>query len=173
MRLFLTICVLWANLAQASDLSLLFNDLNSRLTYMPDVAHYKALNQLPIEDLIREQKVTKSAAKTAKQFGLDITSALAFNQAQMNIAKVIQYRYRARLLTEKNSKMPRDLITQVRPALIALGKSINQNLSTYLKHNGQITEQNWQQFKDSVNHKYLTEQDLRYLFEVLKKIKIK
>lgn len=45
--------------------------INERLSYMKDVAGYKAENHLPIEDRIQEEKVINSAMAQAESLGLN------------------------------------------------------------------------------------------------------
>lgn len=174
MRTLLFLLVIFTNTCFADpQINSLFNALNERLAYMPDVAHYKAMNQLPIEDVAREKKVNQATQQAAQKVGLDVTSAIAYNQAQMTIAKVIQYRHRAHLLTSNTQHKPLDLKSHIRPNLIRLGSCINRQLSQWLKTHGAINESNWLDFKRIVNHPYLTEKEQRFLFDALTQVRLK
>lgn len=85
--------------AEENAASTLFKTINDRLSYMEDVALFKAVNHLPIEDSVREKKVIANAKTSAASKGLDPDSVEAFFEAQISVAKAIQYRYRADLLS--------------------------------------------------------------------------
>ena len=94
--LFLTLTAFQASAAvKSSDI---FKTINERLSYMEDVALYKAQKGIKIEDLARELVVVETASLSAQKAGLDIESVSEFFQAQISAAKAIQYRYRADLL---------------------------------------------------------------------------
>ncbi|KXO09545.1 Periplasmic chorismate mutase I precursor [Moritella sp. JT01] len=151
----------------------LFSTLNQRLSYMEDVALYKANNNKPIEDIEREKVVIDKASKSAAKVGLDKQSVVGFFQTQISAAKAIQYRYRADLLSQTTSKTPRDLKTVIRPALIKLGKEINTKLALYLNEGGKFTAQDWETFKVTLDSRYLTDTDKQALFNALSKIRLK
>ena len=102
----------------------LFKAINERLGYMEDVALFKARRQLAIEDIEREKIVIEKAKKSAQNKGLDPDSVEAFFKAQISVAKAIQFRYRADLLSQPTSREPRDLKQEIRPQLISLGDQI-------------------------------------------------
>lgn len=67
---------------------------------MKAVAAFKARHNLPVEDIDQEKKVMAGSVKLAETYGLDGESVRPFIQAQMNVAKAIQYRYRAQWLSD-------------------------------------------------------------------------
>lgn len=156
-------------LANADALTV-FNTINERLTYMHDVALYKAQHHLAIEDVDREKKVLASATLAATQLGLPANKVDGFFKAQIAVAKAIQYRYRAQWLASPISGAPRDLQTQVRPALIKLGKQLNTELADYLIQGGHFVRSQYQDFSDAIKVKYVTEADKKLLFNALIKI---
>nr|WP_269809096.1 gamma subclass chorismate mutase AroQ [Enterovibrio nigricans] len=97
------------------SLNTLFSAINERLSYMEDVALFKANNHKPIEDIEREKIVINKASESAKDSGLNQQSVIGFFTAQISAAKAIQYRYRADLLTEGSAREPRDLTDEIRP----------------------------------------------------------
>lgn len=99
-----------SSLAQAYQYDQTARLINERLSYMKDVAGYKAEQHLPIEDLTQEKKVLDQSLSEADSFGLNSETVKPFIVTQMNVAKVIQYRYRADWLSspETNWK-PQDL----------------------------------------------------------------
>ncbi len=58
------------------------------------------MNHLAIEDLAQEAKVLSNTMLEAEKLGLDGDSVKLFVQAQMDVAKAIQYRYRADWLSQ-------------------------------------------------------------------------
>ncbi|NIR30674.1 MAG: chorismate mutase, partial [Gammaproteobacteria bacterium] len=54
---------------------------------MRDVAAYKWINGLPVEDLAREAKVLESAGSAALRFGLDVSATRTLFKAQIEAAK--------------------------------------------------------------------------------------
>ncbi|TPG64910.1 chorismate mutase [Ewingella americana] len=85
----------FTNAVAAVSLPSLSSAMNQRLLVMKDVAGYKAEHHLPVEDLVREQKVMSLAREEATAAGLEPQSVVPFIQAQMDVAKAIQYRYLA------------------------------------------------------------------------------
>ncbi|MDC5707640.1 chorismate mutase [Vibrio europaeus] len=151
----------------------LFSTINQRLSYMEDVALFKALNHKPIEDIEREKVVIQKASQSAQEQGLDKGSVAGFFEAQISAAKAIQYRYRADLLSQPTTKSPRDLTTVVRPELIKLGKKINQDIADYLSKHGEISDSDLATFKASLDVRYLSDNDKEALFKALKDIRLK
>lgn len=148
----------------------LFSLINLRLSYMEDVALYKALNHKPIEDITREAIVIKKSSQSAEKAGLNKQSVMHFFQAQIAAAKAIQYRYRADLLNTPTTHTPRNLTTEIRPKLIILGEQINKEIARYLKEEGKFLQQDLSLFKATLNTRYLTEIDKDALFKSLTKI---
>ncbi|WP_299002259.1 chorismate mutase [uncultured Shewanella sp.] len=152
------------------DVDSIFNTINERLTYMQDVALYKAQHHLAIEDLAREKQVLASAMQAASQLGLPANKVDSFFKAQIAVAKAIQYRYRAHWLASPTSRTPEDLKTQIRPALIKLGKQLNTELAAYVKQGGHFMQAQYPRFSDAINVKYVTDADKKLLFNALIKI---
>lgn len=147
--------------------------INERLTYMEDVALYKAIHQKPIEDVTREQVVLAKAVESADLAGLDKTSVAPFFQAQIAVAKAIQYRYRADLLSKPTRAQPRDLQAVIRPALITLGAQINQHIATHLEQHKRFSDDDFSVFKQALTVNYLSDSDKQLLFTALQKITLK
>ena len=163
----LSFLLLAFNALAGSTPAKLFSVMNERLSYMEDVALYKAINHIAIEDLDREKTVIESAAKSAASLGLDSHSVEALFSAQISAAKAIQYRYRADLLSTPETKKPRDLTSVIRPALIRLGKQINEELAAYLQEGGSFSDKDWEIFDASLSERYLSPADKKVLFDAL------
>ena len=107
----------------------LFSAINERLSYMEDVALFKAQQHLPIENIERENVVLDKAKMSAFKQGLDPDSIEGFFEAQISVAKAIQFRYRADLLFEPSVEKSKNLQNEVRPLLLELGDQIIKNIS--------------------------------------------
>lgn len=148
----------------------IFATMNKRLSYMEDVALFKAQHHLAIEDLTREAVVIKEAGESANQYQLNAASVEQLTSAQISAAKAIQYRYRADLLSQASTRTPRDLKKVVRPALITLSNELNMELAAYLKAGHKITNSDWGAFQAALNNPYLSESDKRMLFNALEHV---
>ncbi|HEB26863.1 MAG TPA: gamma subclass chorismate mutase AroQ [Porticoccus sp.] len=120
-----------------------FSLINQRLSYMEDVAKYKAQHHLPVEDVQREILVLKKAIDQAQLLGLEPASIKDFFRVQMDMAKAIQFRARADWLSDASqlTQNGRNLSTEIRPQLLILGDKITQTIKDYLQsghrfHNG-------------------------------------
>ncbi|UJF18476.1 chorismate mutase [Vibrio sp. SS-MA-C1-2] len=171
--LLLITLVSFSSMAQDAEPLDLFKTINERLSYMEDVGAYKTQHNIAIEDRARESVVIEKASESAQHSGLNKDSVKDFFAAQISAAKAIQYRYRADLLSQPLKHTPRDLKTEVRPALLMLGNKINQETAGYLQSGHKIDEQDWTQFEETINVKYLKESDKLALFNALKNITLK
>ena len=115
--------------------------LNSRMAMMQDVAAYKAEHHLPIEDLPQEAKVLAKAQTNAQQAGLQPQSVGPFIQAQMDVSKAMQYRYRADWLLKPNTLPQPKPLPAVRAAILDTDKSILSLISQQLTSGGFGTAQ--------------------------------
>ncbi|MBF9060662.1 gamma subclass chorismate mutase AroQ [Rhodobacterales bacterium HKCCSP123] len=64
--------------------------ITERLSLMRDVAAWKFLRELPVEDLPREAAVLEAMATRAEELGLAPAPLVAFSAAQIEAAKAIQ-----------------------------------------------------------------------------------
>lgn len=168
----LTIALFSFSSFAASTATELFLTINLRLSYMEEVALYKANNNKPIEDVVREAIVIEKASLSAEKEGLDKQSVINFFKSQISAAKAIQYRYRADLLNEVTVSTPKDLNTVIRPELIKLGKKINAELAQYLQEGGTFSKKDLVPFKTVLNLRYLTDADKEALFNGLTQIQL-
>jgi chorismate mutase len=152
--------------------STLFLLINKRLSYMEDVALYKAQKQLPIENIKREQQVLAKAMASAATQDLDPKLIEVFFRAQIDSAKAIQYRYRAELLTEAIEKLPPDLSKEIRPQLLRLGDEIIGQIATHIREHGQLERSLMPMFYTLLHQKYLSDRDKQQLFKGLSQIKL-
>ena len=150
----------------------LFLAINERLGYMEDVALFKAQNHLAIEDVEREKIVIDKAKRAAQAKGLDPDSVEDFFKAQIAVAKAIQFRYRADLLSQPSSRNPRDLKQEVRPQLIRLGDQIIRQMAMYLDAHGAFKPAAFADFEAALTVNYVTTPDKRLLFDALLSVKL-
>lgn len=119
------------SISYEKDLQELALFINTRLSYMKDVAAYKWENDLPIEDKAREVVVIQASQKSAIQNGLDTLTTRVFFELQITVAKKIQEYWFTKW--EESGESPsefRDLQEVVRPELIKVGDEIIQKIST-------------------------------------------
>lgn len=157
--------------AHADSTTELFEAINTRLSYMQSVAEYKEVMHLPVEDLPREAIVMEEAKLAAAAAGLQPDTVTEFFRTQMTLAKIIQYRHRAALLSGTEIIGTPDLENNIRPALDALGSQINQLLAVRLLEYGDITETDWSLFSRIIDDDYLDEANERSLFQSLMSVR--
>ncbi len=113
--------------AAGSNARDLYQLIDQRLSMMRDVAAYKWVRELPIEDLQREQTVVQAAVAHGLTRGLTPESSSNFIQVQIDAAKDIQRYWFARWRDVGPPDAPQkapDLNAEIRPQLLALGNSI-------------------------------------------------
>ena len=158
------ILLLWQPAAAQPETITAFQLINERLKHMEDVAMYKSVNGLPVEDLPREEVVIENAVLAAESQGLIGDSIENFFITQINVAKAIQYRSLANWLSSPISKPIPDLPNQIRPKLTELGDEIVKELALLLSHEGRIGESLRESFQlhMSVNNVSAAEVDLLF-----------
>ena len=119
----------------ASAMSSLTAAMNQRMLDMKEVASYKA-HHLPVEDRVREEKVLSLAQKQAEEAQLDPASVMPFIQAQMDVAKAIQYRYFADWLSQPGSATPSRSLEEVRTSISVQDKRILEAIAQRLLAGG-------------------------------------
>jgi chorismate mutase len=144
----------------------LIHEINRRLSAMRDVAAYKAEYNLSVEDLDRERKVLFLSQTDAENAGLDPQSVMPYMQAQMNVAKAIQYRYMAEWLS-----LPRELanhksLDEVRGIISVLDKNIINTISNKLATGG-FTDEDKSQISLHLQASHLTDADKRIIINSL------
>ena len=151
----------------------LYQLVNQRLSYMKDVAAHKWHNQLPIEDLQREQLVIENATSLAKERGLDQRASRAFFLAQIDAAKTVQRNWFAEWQQDSTSlpDSPRRLNDEVRPALIRLGSQIIRQIELVLKSGSHQPAQS-ESFADAVQIEKLDAESKGKLFHALAQLSL-
>ncbi|EKK4045262.1 chorismate mutase [Cronobacter malonaticus] len=145
--------------------------INQRLSYMKDVAGYKAMNHLAIEDLAQEAKVLSNTMLEAEKLGLDGDSVKLFVQAQMDVAKAIQYRYRADWLSQPEKGWEPEPLELVRAKISLINTSILASISAKLAEGGKFIDK--AEFTKAVEQAQLKNSDKERLWGSLQKITLK
>ena len=170
-RMLLIACCLVSFSSLAESNMALGELVNQRLSYMKDVAGYKALRNLPIEDLAQEANVLASAEAEAGRLGLDPLSVRPFIKAQMDAAKAIKYRYRAGWLAQPESEWQPRPLESVRPQIAELSSRILQQLATEVK-SGSLTQASRSAFIHAIDQANLSEADKQRLFTALLAVRV-
>lgn len=163
---------LMSPIVAASDKTQLFEQINQRLSYMKDVAGYKADNHQPIEDLNQEARVSASALSVAGNQGLQPMSVKPFIKAQMDAAKAIQYRYRADWLATPEEKWTPLPLATVREKIGLLSTHQLQQLAKILKSGGSIDETDRKTFNMMITQHNISDADKALIFDALKTAKL-
>ena len=150
----------------------IFKTINERLSYMEDVALFKAQNHRPIEDVERGKVVVNKAKIYAQNNGLDPAQIESFIRALMSVSKAVQYRHRADFLSRTTFHKPRDLQKEVRPALIRLNNKLIKQLTIYISSYGPFKSNQYPNLDTEVNVKYVTTPDKQLIFGALQNIKL-
>lgn len=156
----------------ATSGSELLSTMNKRLSYMQEVALFKAQNHLPIEDIKRERKVIISANKTAEIRGLSTAELEHFFAAQISVAKAIQYRYRADWLSAPINKQAKNLNSDIRPELILLGNKTIKLMVEYLQAHGSFKRISFDEFSNAISAHHVNATDKQLIYQALLQIKL-
>ncbi|MEB5476269.1 chorismate mutase [Acinetobacter pollinis] len=172
-KIFFLLCSLFISVhAFSASNNNLFNLMNQRLSFMPDVAANKYLTHQPVEVLEQEQKVLERTLNIADQEGLDADSVKPFVIAQMNVAKAIQYRYIADWLSQPNIQLNPQSLDAVRVHISNLTVEMMKQIAVSLKTKDKSIC-NSRRFMHDVKFNHLTKSDQQYLFTTLQNIKLK
>lgn len=98
--------------------------INQRLSYMKQIAEYKAEKKLPIEDLDQENKVIAKSMADAESLGLNGESVRPFIISQIKAAKAIQYRYHADWLSNPDKNLHLKDLNEIRLKISMLSTEI-------------------------------------------------
>ncbi len=146
--------------------------INQRLSCMKEVARFKAIKRLPIEDIAQEQVVLARSVRQAKAIGLDETSISVFISAQMNVAKAIQYRYQADWFSSPVYWQPRHL-DELRTEITRLNDALLTALHTMLAAGIIPDDSLYVLFTKIVNAHHVHDSDRKQLFTALKAVTLK
>ncbi|MFW6768223.1 chorismate mutase [Acinetobacter pittii] len=168
----LAVFMYFSSLAQASQNTQTARLINERLSYMKDVAGYKAEQHLPIEDLTQEKKVLDQSLSEAESLGLNSETVKPFIVTQMNVAKAIQYRYRADWLSSPETNWKPQDLAEVRLKISSLNTELLKNIAVELQKNHNKAAHGCS-YMWPVQHPQLKEADKKALCMTLNKIKLR
>lgn len=166
-------CFFISATAQAQNCGQTAQLLNERLSYMKDVAGYKAAKHLPIEDLIQEDKVMDKSLAEAESLGLSGASIKPFMVAQINAAKAIQYRYRADWLSQPETHWQPKPLDEVRTHISELSSTILRQIAQELKSCQPAEMGDKALFIKTIHQHNLKEADVEIIFTTFNQIKLK
>lgn len=115
-----------ARAAAPEDAATLPGLITERLSLMVDVAAWKYLHGLPVEDLAREADVLEAMAAQAGELGLEPGPLVAFSAAQIEAAKAVQSCWIARW-TGNAAAAPTgapDLAAEIRPEILRIDAAL-------------------------------------------------
>ncbi|MBO9530589.1 MAG: chorismate mutase, partial [Acinetobacter oleivorans] len=108
----------------------------------------------------------------ADSFGLSSETVKPFIVTQMNVAKAIQYRYRADWLSSPESNWKQQDLADVRLKISTLNTELLKNIAYELKKNNNKAPHSCS-YMWTVQHPQLKEADKKALCMTLNKIKLK
>ncbi|MDL4915778.1 MAG: chorismate mutase [Enterobacterales bacterium endosymbiont of Blomia tropicalis] len=146
--------------------------INERLTLMRDVAAWKAVHHSSVENLQQEERVLNSTLDEAASLGLEPNSVRAFVQAQMDVAKAIQYRYRAEWLSQPENMTQQQPLDAIRKQIAALSSNILRQLADDLRRDPTVGGKACTSIKN-ISLKYLTEADKELICKALAQVRLK
>ena len=149
----------------ASQPATAYQLIDQRLEWMEEVAAYKWLHELPIEDPAREARVVNSAVRDALRFGVVPATAERFLRAQITAAKEVQAYWFERWRTAGGPTSAADLVSELRPELLRLGTEI----IAALKHSADSHD--WDAFTSAVTVDGLSEQSAVELYRAVGQIR--
>jgi len=150
----------------------IFTLIEQRMQLMKDVAGYKALQHLPIEDEKQEEKVLENIRRQSIALGLEPAGTRRLYIALINASKAIQYRYRAEwLATPETDWSPRSLNAEVRPRLATLDDELLSAIKNYLNRGGTLTTQQQQRgLLQQIQVRFLSETDKLRIYQALSEV---
>ncbi len=160
-----------------SELARLLDLVNERLQLMKDVAAYKFVNNVEIENTQREEIVVKRALVGAQNNQLNPESVEAFFRLQIQLAKEVQKAWIKRWEANRDSApvdhVATDLNAEVRPRLISLGDQIIRQIPRALPelHNTKRFTSNLQEINQAVTNPYVSNSRKQQLLDTLMKIR--
>ncbi|MCP4178273.1 MAG: gamma subclass chorismate mutase AroQ [bacterium] len=146
--------------------------LNNRLKLMKDVAAYKYINKLSIEDKNREKIVLNASIKKALKEDLQPASVKSFFSTQITLSKYIQNQWFLKWNTTGFPKeyMPMNLKSEIRPKLIIIGDKIVKAIKQIKDKKIKYAEQK-EIINKTINVKFITTAQKEKLLHSIIKIK--
>lgn len=146
--------------------------INARLSWMKDVAAYKALHNHAITDVVQELNVIENSITAANELGLAGQSVRAFIQAQMDVAKAVQHRYCADWLISPELQWTPLRIEDARANIAQAGHSVLLCIARKLNAQKGFTVTDRVLFFNSINQEKVGNKDKERLWSALEKIEL-
>ena len=161
--------------ASAQSPEPIFALIDQRLELMKDVAAYKYIEGLPIEDLKREAIVLQKATTAAEGAGLQADSVTAFFRSNIEAAKSIQrcWHHRWEDSTTSPPQSAPHLGAEIRPQLIEIGNELNEAIARFLDKGGALGVGVEGQFLETVQVDCLAVADKASILTALSQIELK
>ena len=159
--------------ASDSELDQLLRLVDNRLQLMKDVAAYKFVNDVTIENEQRERLVIASAMTSAQHNQLNRESVEYFFRLQIQLAKIVQSGWIGSWRTEGRDTIfdspVVDLGAEIRPKLISLGEQIIRQLPLALPelHDSAQFEHNLARVERSISSPFVSTGMKRQLLHAL------
>ena len=144
----------------------LYELINERLNWMEEVAAYKWLNKLPVEDAAREATVVAAGVSDALRFGVVPQTSEGFFRAQIQAAKDIQSYWFGRWGSTTPPDEAPDLVRSVRPELLRLGGEI---VAAWAARQAPLA---WDEFANSITVTGLSTQAKLTLFASVRDLRV-
>jgi chorismate mutase-like protein len=148
--------------------------INERLELSKEVAAYKYINNLPIEDKAREKIVVENSLKKAEHEHLNSKSVESFFELQITLSKYIQETW-FKIWEKKGfpkNYQPKNLNKYLRPKFIGIGNSIIKLLKTTATNDLSIQQQK-EIINNSIKIKFITDKQRRQILSSISIIKLK
>ncbi|WP_429233596.1 gamma subclass chorismate mutase AroQ [Aeromonas salmonicida] len=112
--------------------------LKQRFLLMDYIASYKMKHHLPVEDISQEQLVMEQIMNHAEKIGLVPSSLVPFVDAQIRVAKAIQYRCKAKWLIFPDYSVECEEIFIVRNEVRRLDQELLKLLKNEIYYHGRL-----------------------------------
>ena len=149
-------------LASESELARLLDLVNERLQLMKDIAAYKFVNNVDIENTQREEIVLKRVLVGAQENQLNPESVEAFFRLQIQLAKEVQKAWIKHWEVNRGGAsanlVAADLNAEIRPKLISLGDQIIHQIPRALPelHGTERFASNLQEINQAITNPYVS-----------------
>ncbi|MBV1932961.1 MAG: gamma subclass chorismate mutase AroQ [Porticoccaceae bacterium] len=164
-------------MASESELARLLDLVNERLQLMKDIAAYKFVNNVDIENTQREEIVLKRVLVGAQENQLNPESVEAFFRLQIQLAKEVQKAWIKHWEVNRGGAsanlVAADLNAEIRPKLISLGDQIIHQIPRALPelHGTERFASNLQEINQAITNPYVSNSRKQQLLDTLMKIR--
>lgn len=147
--------------------------ISKELSYMENIALYKEINHLCIENPSLERHIHKQITAYAEKVGLDVKSLHEYYLKQFLAGKSMQYRARADYLGRTQGKKALDWANEIEPKFKANSEEFMQAMVNFLKEGNEIEQKSFETFAEFLPNPYLAKIEKERMFAYLRKITLK